>query len=579
MARSRAVIGVLLAVGLVVGAGVPSGAAQPKEHRYHVRAVVPFSVTNPNDGTALRGHVYLPDTPPGKRMGTVLVLSPYWGTTQEDSDKVARADRTLPYPFDWFLEQGFAFAAVNLRGTGNSDGCVNWGGDPDKQDAYQVVEGLAKQPWSNGKIGMFGGSWEGYSQYMALALRPPHLAAIVPVSSITDYWNLITRNGAPYASSWNAWAVLTGLTATGATKLAGGEQPQTSPGHLACPEFATGLQENERTVIGVDRDAYYQERYYLDEIAKSKVPVFVTNGMQRLRVYDNGFAAGGEGHILQIEGLWERLPKGNRQMLIGPWPHDYPSPIGMKPEAQQAMFKSMLREWFGHYLGDKPARPGRFDQVIYQDDKGAMHKTANWPPAPRSRDVRIPLSGEALLPSGSKATSGSQSFQSGDQALWLVQTDPGPTQCGPTQVVYTSRPVTRKVHLAGNFVADLNVESNLPRGNLVASVFAVRGNDICNNATAREFGRAITDLRQWRYTGIGADFPVMTPTRVPLRSEPLATTLLPGERIVLVVAAQHSELTPSPYKPQLTVSTGPTGGSSLVLPVVGGKLTFASPGA
>ena len=48
------------------------------------------------------------------------------------------------------------------------------------QNGYDVVEWLAKQPWSNGKIAMWGGSYTGFDQWMTLREEPPHLATVIP---------------------------------------------------------------------------------------------------------------------------------------------------------------------------------------------------------------------------------------------------------------------------------------------------------------------------------------------------------------------------------------------------------------
>lgn len=562
--RSWRLIGVLAAVALLAPA-VPSRAAQ--SHRHHVRKVVPFSVTNPKDGTVVRGHVYLPDTPSGKPVGTVLTLSPYW----TDTGSLAKSDKTLSaFPFDWFVADGYAFAAVSLRGTGPSDGCMDFGGRSDVQDAYQVVEGLAKQPWSNGKIGMFGGSYEGWTQSMAVASHPPHLSALVPVSSIYDYWSLLVSNGAPAA----------GIQALFPELVANSNDP------TGCPELATHASEQEGVNATGDRDPYFQERYYLDDFAKSSVPVFVTNGLRDLRIFDQGTGIEGDGHINQIERLWEHLPKGNRQMLIGKWSHGYPAPLGMSEKAADAMFHSMLTEWWGNYLTAKPARSRIYNSVRYQDDQGAWHTSTSWPPNPRM--TRLPLSGTALLPAGGRPRTGSAQFQSGDNTSPgpELAPDPGPKNCGPTQVAYASAPVSRDVQLAGNFVADLTVESTLPGGNLVAMLLAVPTvnprlkvlptEDLCGTPGVREIARGMMSLRHWKRTGHGESFPVLASTRVLLRSNPFATIVRPGERLVLVIAAHHSTLLISPFKPLLTVHTGGVGGSALVLPVVGGQLRLAA---
>jgi putative CocE/NonD family hydrolase len=565
-----------VALVLVMVSGTTAGAAEMSagSSRHHLREVVPFEVTNPNDGTVLRGHVYLPDTPPGERVGTVLVSSPYWGTAGRATDELANADGTLVSRWDWFLAEGFAFAAVSLRGTGDSGGCVTFGGLPDQQDGYHVVEGLAAQPWSNGKVGMFGLSFDGWSQYMALAAHTPSLKAIVPVSGVIDYWSIVTRNGASYVSGPIAYPVFAGQTTTGVTRPLGGEEPRTSPAHLACPQYAPDAAENASVVWNGDRSPYWEERSYLDEIAASDVRVFVVNGLKRVRISNAGLSAEGEGHILQFEDLWERLPPGKRRLLVGPWSDGFPLPDGMTRAEADAWFRPMVIEWFDAYLRDDAAGRRSFDEVRYQDDRGDWHLGAAWPP--RSVEVALPLSGEQLLAPGEEPEPGARTSRSGVHQLGLH--DPDLQRCTDDYVAYASPALARDVHLAGNFVADLTITSTLPDGNLAAFLYAVDGEQVCPNPTAREFGRALTDLRHWEYTGYGRDFPVGVPTRIPLRSEPFATTVKAGQRIVLVVAGDATELLTDPRKPALTVGAGPQHGSTLRLPVVEGRLAFARPG-
>jgi uncharacterized protein len=82
----------------------------------------------------------------------------------------------------YFANNGYVFAAVDVRGRGNSEGhfepVVNEG-----RDGYDVVEWFASQPYCNGKVTMFGGSYGGFDQWSTLKEFPPHLASILPVAS------------------------------------------------------------------------------------------------------------------------------------------------------------------------------------------------------------------------------------------------------------------------------------------------------------------------------------------------------------------------------------------------------------
>ncbi len=95
------------------------------------------------------------------------------------------------------LQRGYVLASVDVRGSGASFGVFQGIFTPEEsQDAYEVTEWLAKQPWCDGKIGMFGGSYLGITQLMAAAQKPPHLKAIMPMVALFDLYDM----GRPAAS-------------------------------------------------------------------------------------------------------------------------------------------------------------------------------------------------------------------------------------------------------------------------------------------------------------------------------------------------------------------------------------------
>jgi len=82
----------------------------------------------------------------------------------------------------YFSQHGYVFALVDCRGRGNSEGVF----EPfiqEASDGYDLVEWLAKQPWCDGNVTMWGGSYAGYNQWITLKEIPPHLKTIVPVAS------------------------------------------------------------------------------------------------------------------------------------------------------------------------------------------------------------------------------------------------------------------------------------------------------------------------------------------------------------------------------------------------------------
>jgi putative CocE/NonD family hydrolase len=121
------------------------------------------------DGTLLNATVF---SPAGVHapLPVIFTLTPYIGDTYE-----SRAY--------YFAQHGYIYALVDVRGRGNSQGrfepFANEG-----RDGYDVVEWFAAQPWCNGKVAMWGGSYAGFDQWSTLKEIPPHLATIVPAAAV-----------------------------------------------------------------------------------------------------------------------------------------------------------------------------------------------------------------------------------------------------------------------------------------------------------------------------------------------------------------------------------------------------------
>jgi putative CocE/NonD family hydrolase len=123
------------------------------------------------DKVELNATLYLPKTPDGSLPKTpvVFTLTPYISDTYH-----ARGA--------YFASHGYTFALVDVRGRGNSGGEFEpFANEP--RDGHDVVEWLAKQPFCDGKVAMWGGSYAGFDQWATAKEFPPHLATIVPAAA------------------------------------------------------------------------------------------------------------------------------------------------------------------------------------------------------------------------------------------------------------------------------------------------------------------------------------------------------------------------------------------------------------
>jgi len=128
------------------------------------------------DGKRLSADLFRPDAE--GRFPVIMMYHPY------RKDDVGRGGVGEHF---YFAERGFASVRLDARGTGTSEG-INTDEYrlQEQEDGYDAVEWLARQPWSSGNIGMYGGSYSGFTALQVASHRPPHLKAIVPMYATDD---------------------------------------------------------------------------------------------------------------------------------------------------------------------------------------------------------------------------------------------------------------------------------------------------------------------------------------------------------------------------------------------------------
>jgi putative CocE/NonD family hydrolase len=155
------------------------------------------------DGPELNATLYRPLEPLGK-LPTIVTITPYI------------SDRYHP-DAQYFARHGYAFLVVDTRGRGNSEGVFSPMREEDGLDGHDVVEWVARQSWSNGKVAMRGGSYGGFNQWATARHFPAHLTTIVPIASAfpgVDY-PMNFNIPYPYTIQWSTFT--SGLTGNGRT--------------------------------------------------------------------------------------------------------------------------------------------------------------------------------------------------------------------------------------------------------------------------------------------------------------------------------------------------------------------------
>ncbi|MDQ4144943.1 MAG: CocE/NonD family hydrolase [Actinomycetota bacterium] len=283
-----------------------------------------------------------------------------------------------------WVPQGYVRVFADVVGTGNSGGCYDYGGIREKQTAYDLVEWIARQKWSTGKVGMIGGSYEGTTATAAAVTRPPHLTTIVPEAAISRWYGYAYSGGIRYFLN-NEFL---GRQGPFAVADEGFDTPAAFDFGLAVPppinaddadwagrvqDAITPCDEIEHTQHGYDDTPdygkFWRQRDYLKDAHKIDIPVLVAHNW-------------GDWNVKQEEAvnLYRRLRNSpNAKLFMGTrWEgHGLPNggPKGLA-------FDSVVQRWFDHYLMGKDNGIQKMPDVISQtsDHTGAgRYFAGNWP--------------------------------------------------------------------------------------------------------------------------------------------------------------------------------------------------------
>ena len=283
----------LAAAGLLAALLAPAGSAgtpgpwTPVMPPATYQSVSEYTTITVDDGVKLGATVTYPSKDgttraPG-RFPVVLSLTPY------GRDGLCGCPAQTTYS-----TRGIVSAVVDVRGTGGSGGNLdaNYFSPREARDGYEVVEWLGTRAWSNGRVGMAGGSYVGITQYLVAELRPPHLAAIAPEVALSDlYRNAYTYDGVPdfffdtqYIAVQGGPGLVSGNLGVGGDSGAGND---TNPAHwlqqLLSTASAKSQQASGRPVAldyleRPDDGAWYHARSPYYRASQISVPVMVVDG-------------------------------------------------------------------------------------------------------------------------------------------------------------------------------------------------------------------------------------------------------------------------------------------------------------
>ena len=115
---------------------------------------------------------------------------------------------------EYWTNVGYVVIAADSPGSGKSGGDLDLFGPIEAEAFYDLIEWAGVQPWSNGKVGLNGESYFGVIQWYVAALKPPHLAAIIPGEALSDIYRDVVRHGgipSDFSVNWMKYRIIPGL--------------------------------------------------------------------------------------------------------------------------------------------------------------------------------------------------------------------------------------------------------------------------------------------------------------------------------------------------------------------------------
>ena len=545
------------------------------------------------DGVRLSATIYR-DPKQDKRLPAIVTMTPY----------IAEHTATQGV---YFAQNGYVFVAVDSRGRGNSDGMF-FPGQVEARDGYDVIEWIARQPWCDGQVAMWGGSWLGFTQWSIAKEFPPHLKAIAPTAAVHPGVDYPQRYGifGSYMLRWLTYvhgrALNRGLFEADALWFnAVREQVSTGRAFQDLEDITGAKGTVFRTWLAHPReDAFWQALTPRPgQYAKLRIPILTITGH---------FDADQLGALTYYE---RHMAYGNKEatarhwLVIGPWDHGGTrrpktelGGLSFGPDAAISM-EALHKAWSDHVLKGAPPPAFLKDRVacfllgrntwIYASEL----KQIEGPPTRLELDVSgaaagdVTRSGRLLAQAPSEPASvvlvsdprylPPRDSDDAESAAFLKDQRSAYTN-QPSQLVWHSAPFADETVLAGRPRLQLQIASDQPDADLFAELYEVQA----NGSSVLLASSAV----RLRYRRGGTENVMMVPGKPEHVAFPamsfFARAIAKGSRLRLIVDAgpryaspqrnSHTggDLASEPISKariaKITVMTGPDSGSALELP-------------
>ncbi len=297
-AAFRVLKSTLAVLALALIAAATAGAAPPPADATWTQEYI-----HESDGTTLHADVLRPKSLPATaKTPVILSIGPYFnhsgqtgpaGPVEDTPYNPVTADGPSDRFYDYIngthlLDRGYTWVQVDLRGFGGSDGCLDWGGPGEQADVRSAVEWAAGQPWSTGKVGMYGKSYDAVTGLAGIVQQPRGLSAVVAQEPVYDLYRYLYMNRTRYSNSLLTPALYDAIAGTpgpAADELAYNFNSINDTARPGCP--AQNYADQQNSDHGAD---YWKPRNMIAGLRGKKTPLFLTQGLLENNTKPDGAA-------------------------------------------------------------------------------------------------------------------------------------------------------------------------------------------------------------------------------------------------------------------------------------------------
>jgi uncharacterized protein len=384
------------------------------------------------DGIAIALRIYRPEG--SGPFPALLAASPY----RYDNNELPAYPlflRRETGPIEWYVDQGYAYVHMDVRGSGFSEGEFGFMSRAEQEDLYDVIEWIAAQSWSNRRVGGIGQSYYCMLQWFMGIQNPPHLACLGAYDGLTDPYRYMGYPGGIEGMFIPYWF----NASVRASNL--------FPANKDHPREMT-----RDLILDWQRhpfyDDFWKERSAFEQLDKIKVPLFSIGVWAKQDLHLAGNIAG------------YHKAKGEKKLAMTGTPTAFSSAADF---ASIEFHQKYLLPFYDHYLkGLKTSWLERPNVEYPVRNTGTVRTFETWPPPgvkPSAYYLHKGPSGsvtslnDGALDAAKPASGGGSTSYSYPQPNWVLGVVPvGPTGPDPACAVltFTSKPLSEDVEIAGS---------------------------------------------------------------------------------------------------------------------------------